>query len=47
MTNNLSKDNLNLVIGATGAYGYAISKILMEGKYNVKLAVRDCTYPKR
>lgn len=46
MTNNLSKDNLNLVIGATGAYGYAISKILMEGKYNVKLAVRDVSKAK-
>ncbi|MGP6207388.1 NAD(P)H-binding protein [Cuniculiplasma sp. SKW3] len=42
MTANLHKDeSSHLVIGATGGYGYAITRLLLERNYNVKLAVRD------
>jgi nucleoside-diphosphate-sugar epimerase len=35
------RNDTHTVLGATGAYGYSLTKLLIRKKYNVKLAVRD------
>ncbi|AGO60454.1 NmrA family NAD(P)-binding protein [Ferroplasma acidarmanus] len=42
MNNKYDIDNgLHVVIGATGAYGYAVTKILLKNKINVRAIVRN------